>query len=121
MNKNKQKKDKIAKKQETKKKVAVLLIIAAVLVCAGGGYYLYQENKGQEAAAKEAEEKEKEQMALSKQNTDKDTVNIDAISEYLQGLENIELLSTDLSDEEDSAEVSQTASAVSDDASRSEK
>lgn len=85
----------LEKKQKQQKKIAILLIVAVVLACAGGGAWVLYDNYQKEQEEKEAEAQKKEQMEISKKETGSTKVNVDAIQNYLAGLDN-ELLGEEI-------------------------
>lgn len=90
------------KKQQQQKKTAVLLIVIVVLACVGGIGYTIYDNGRQAEEKKAAEALEQEQIEVSRKNTDSSTVNVDAVLDYLSGLDT-ELLNEDIVPESQAA------------------
>lgn len=82
-------------KRKQQKKIAILLIVVVVLACAGGVAYTVYDNHKQEEARKQEVADKKAQMEVSRQETDASVVNVDAVLEYLSGLDT-ELLNEEI-------------------------
>lgn len=92
---SKKRQEELLKKQKQQKRLVVLMIAMVIVAFAGSIGWIAYDKHQKSKAAEEAAAKKKQEMIDSKANTDSSIVNVDALLEYLSGLDT-ELLNEEI-------------------------